>query len=253
MNSIGVFTFIRRELERLKRVGIQTLVTPWISALLYIVIFGEIVGRRIGVIAGVNYIDFVVPGLLMMNVMQSAFMHASSSLYFARFLRNIEEILTAPFSYGEIIASYLISGVLRAAIVGSGVYVIALFFTVATIYHFWLFLFYILAVSAVFSLAGLLVGLWAENFEQLSIPTTFVIMPLSFLGGMFNSIHMIPERFQMAVKLNPFFYFVDGIRYSMIGVSESNRWIGIAMIVMLLIVLGAWVWILFKRGYKIKT
>ncbi len=253
MNSIGVFTFIRRELERLKRVGIQTLVTPWISALLYIVIFGEIVGRRIGVIAGVNYIDFVVPGLLMMNVMQSAFMHASSSLYFARFLRNIEEILTAPFSYGEIIASYLISGVLRAAIVGSGVYVIALFFTVATIYHFWLFLFYILAVSAVFSLAGLLVGLWAENFEQLSIPTTFVIMPLSFLGGMFNSIHMIPERFQMAVKLNPFFYFVDGIRYSMIGVSESNRAVGVSMIVALLILLGAWVWILFKRGYKIKT
>lgn len=253
MNIIGVFTFIRRELERLRRVGIQTLVAPWISALLYIVIFGEIIGRRIGAIAGVTYIDFVVPGLLMMNVMQSAFMHASSSLYFARFLRNIEEILTAPFSYGEIIASYLISGIIRAALVGGGVYVIALFFTIADIYNFWLFLFYILAVSAVFSLAGLLVGLWAENFEQLSIPTTFVIMPLSFLGGMFNSIHMIPERFQTAVKLNPFFYFVDGIRYSMIGVSESNRLAGISLIVVLLVVLGAWVWILFKRGYKIKT
>lgn len=253
MNTIGVFTFIRRELERLRRVGIQTLVTPWISALLYIVIFGEIVGRRIGIIAGVTYIDFVVPGLLMMNVMQSAFMHASSSLYFARFLRNIEEILTAPFSYGEIIMSYLISGIIRAGLVGGGVYVIALFFTIATIQHFWLFIFYILAVSAVFSLAGLLVGLWAESFEHLSIPTTFVIMPLSFLGGMFNSIHMIPERFQMAVTLNPFFYFVDGIRYSMIGVSESNRLFGISMILALLVALGAWVWILFKRGYKIKT
>ncbi len=253
MNLIGVYTFIRREVERLRRVGIQTLVTPWVSALLYILIFGEIVGRRIGLIAGVPYIDFVVPGLLMMNVMQSAFMHASSSLYFGRFLRNIEEILTAPFSYAEIIASYLISSVLRAVIVGGGVYVIALFFTETNMHHLGLFLFYVIAVSAVFSLAGLLVGLWSETFEQLSIPTTFVIMPLTFLGGLFNSVSMIPERFQWFIRLNPFFYFVDGIRYSMIGVSESNKTVGIFLIAALMAGLGAWVWILFKRGYKIRT
>jgi len=253
MNTIGLYTFIRQEINRFLRVGIQSLFTPWISALLYIFIFGEIVGRRIGAISGVSYIDFVIPGLLMMNIMQSSFMQTSSSLYFQRFLRHIEEVLTAPLSYLEIITGYLTAGVIRGLITGAGVYIIALLFTIVSVNQFGLFLLYAVAVSVVFSLAGLLVGLWANNFEQLSMPSTFIILPLTFLGGLFNSVSMIPEKFQFFVKLNPFFYFVDGIRYSMIGVSESNRVLGLFLIFGLILVLGAWVWILFKRGYKIRT
>jgi len=253
VNWIGLQTFVLQELLRIKRVWIQTLVTPWISALLYILIFGEIVGRRIGIISGVSYIDFVVPGLLMLNVMQSSFGHTSSSLYFQRFVRHIEEILTAPLSYIEIIIGYVTAGIARGLAVAAGVYAIALMFTVTTVEHLFLFLFYSISIALIFSLAGLLVGLWSEGFEQLMIPQTFLIMPLTFLGGLFNSIHMLPERFQWFVRINPFFYFVDGLRYSMVGVSESNRSLGLALIFFLVIVLGFWVWYLFKNGYKIRT
>ncbi len=253
INFIGLYAFIRQETSRFFRVGIQTVITPWISALLYILIFGEIVGRRIGVISGVSYIDFVVPGLLAMNIMQSAFSQTSSSLYFQRFLRHIEEVLTAPLSYLEIITGYLVGGIFRALIVGTGVYVIALFFTVSSISHIGLFLFYLISISMVFSLTGILLALRADSFEQLAIPLTFIIMPLSFLGGMFNSISMLPEKFQVFVRLNPLFYFIDGIRYAMIGVSESNRLIGIILLAMCISVLGALVWTLFRKGYRIKT
>ncbi|KKT74194.1 MAG: ABC-2 type transporter [Parcubacteria group bacterium GW2011_GWB1_44_7] len=240
VNWIGLQTFILEELGRVRRVWIQTLVTPWISALLYILIFGQIIGRRIGIIDGVSYIDFVVPGLLMLNVMQSSAKH-------------IEEILVAPLSYLEMIAGYVIGGVVRGLLVAAGVYGIALLFTVTSVNHIALFIFYAVAVALIFSLAGLLIGLWSESFEQLMIPQTFVIMPLTFLGGLFSSIHMLPERFQFLVRMNPFFYFVDGLRYSMVGISESNQAVGVALIFGLVLGLGFWVWYLFKIGYKIRT
>ena len=233
--------------------GTQVLFTPWVSALLYILIFGRVIGLRIGSFAGGSYIDFVIPGLLMMNIIQAAFGHASSVLYFGRFLGTIAELLTAPLSYLEIILGFLISSLIRVLVIGAGIYLIALLFTAATIGHFWLFVFYVVSVSIIFSLAGLLVGLWANHFEHLAMPQTFIIMPLTFLGGLFNSIHMLPERFQIFMRLNPFFYFVDGLRYSMIGVSESHRSVGVILIFVLIFVLGAWVWRLFEKGYKIKT
>src|SRR3989338_4769418 len=139
-NWIGLYTFIRRETERTFRVAVQTLITPWISALLYIFIFGYIVGKKIDLIAGVSYIDFVLPGVLMMSVMTAAFMHSSSSLYFARFIRTIEEILVAPFSYIEIVLGYVVGAVIRALIVGVGILVIAVFFGAANFAHVGLFL-----------------------------------------------------------------------------------------------------------------
>ncbi|OIP80325.1 MAG: ABC transporter permease [Parcubacteria group bacterium CG08_land_8_20_14_0_20_48_21] len=251
-NLIGFYTFTRQEIHRFFRVGIQTLITPWISALLYILIFGEIVGRRIGMIHGVAYIDFVLPGLLMMNLMQASFSQTSSSLYFQRFLRHIEEVLTAPLSYLEIIGGYVIAGVVRGLMVGIGVYVLAFLFTITNINHIGLFVFYAISVSIIFSLLGLLVGLWANSFEHLAIPPTFVIMPLSFLGGLFNSLAMLPENMRKVVRLNPLFYFIDGMRYAMIGIQESDRRIGFLLIIGLVGVLTWLVWALFKRGYKVK-
>ena len=253
MNAIGLYTFISREIQRFLRVWIQTLMSPWVSALLYIVIFGYVVGSRIDLISGVQYIDFVLPGLVMMNIISSAFSHTSSSLYFQRFVRFIEEILVAPLSTLEIVIGFVVGGVVRGVVVGLGVYVIALFFTSATIAHFWLFLFYSLSVSLIFSFLGLLIGLWSENFEQMMLLNTFVILPFTFLGGVFNSIDMLPDLAQTIVRMNPFFYFVDGLRYSMIGIQEANPFIGFAIIGILGIGLGWWVWYLFKIGWKIRT
>jgi len=252
MNWIGLYAFVEYEISKLWRVWIQVLITPWISALLYILIFGQVVGRRIGEISGISYIDFVVPGLLMMNVMQSAFGHTSTALFYRRFVKHIEELLVAPLSYMEIIIGFVTGGIVRGLVVAGGVYAIALLFTVTSVANIFLFIFYSVSVALIFALLGLLVGLWSETFEQLMIPQAFLIMPLTFLGGLFNSIHMLPEKFKWFVKINPFFYFVDGLRYSMIGISESNRVIGLILIFGLIFSVGFLVWYLFKKGYKIR-
>ncbi len=246
-------TFMNRDLQRVFRVPIQTLVSPWISALLYIVIFGYIVGTKISDIEGYTYLEFVLPGVLMMNIISSAFMHTSSSLYFQRFLRFIEEILVAPFSYLEMVVGYTLGGVIRALIVAAGIYVMGILFGVAGVAHIGAFLFYVVGVSMIFALLGLIIALWADNFEQFNVLNVFVIMPLSFLGGVFNSITMLPEWGKTIVMFNPFFYFVDGIRYSMIGHSESNLYIGVALIVGLVIVLGAIVEYLFRIGWRLRN
>jgi len=252
MNWIGLYTFIRREFQRMMRIAIQTLVTPWISALLYIFVFGRVIGSRIDLIAGVPYIEFVLPGILMMNVIMSSFSHSSSSLYMARFLHNIEEILTAPFSYLEMIMGYVSAAVVRGLIVGAGIFVIALLFGGASITHIGLFFLYIIAVSTIFALFGLVIGLWANNFEQLGIIPTFFLMPMTFLGGAFYSIEMLPPAMRVITRFNPMFYFIDGIRYSMIGVGEANLWVGAGVIVGMIVIMSAIVWYLFKIGWRLR-
>ncbi|OIO19674.1 MAG: ABC transporter permease [Candidatus Magasanikbacteria bacterium CG_4_9_14_0_2_um_filter_41_10] len=252
-NLIGFKTLVWQEIQRFLRVWIQALISPWINSLLYILVFGVIVGSRIDTIAGVSYIDFVLPGIVMMNLITASYMQAAFSLYFKRFARHIEEILTAPFSYFEVLGAFVVAGVLRGLIVGLGVYVIALFFTSASIAHLFLFIVYSIAVALIFSFVGLLVGLWADNFEQLSVLQTFVIMPLTFLGGVFNSVHMLPEKAQMIAKLNPFFYFVDGLRYSMIGIREANVWVGSTLIVALIFGFGGLAWYLFYKGWRLRS
>jgi len=253
MNYIGLYTLVRREIEKMFRVSIQTLITPLISALLFIFIFGFVVGQKIDLIAGVPYIKFVLPGILMMNVIASSFMHSSSSVYFGRFIRNIEEILVAPFSHLEMIVCYVAGAVARGVIVGVGIFIIAIFFNATAITHFGALLFYIVSVAIIFSLVGILIGLWANGFEQLNVLNTFVIMPFSFLGGVFYSITMLPVKLHGLVMWNPFFYFIDGMRYSMIGVSEANAMVGYILIFGLITSLGALVHYLFKIGWRLRA
>lgn len=252
-NWIGLYTFIRREVTRFLRVSVQTLLSPWISATLFIFIFGEIVGSQIGMIGGMPYIEFVLPGILMMNVLTSAFSHASSSLYFQRFARHIEEILVAPLSHLEMIVGYLAGAILRGVMIGVGILVIGLLFGAATMHSVPLFLLYIVAVSAVFALIGLLVGLWANGFEQLASLTTFVITPLSFFGGMFNTLDMLPPVLESATRWNPFFYFIDGMRYSMTGFHETSLGVGIGIITVLFLVLLVATTTLFARGWRLRV
>lgn len=253
MNWIGLYTFARREVQRMFRVVIQTIISPLISAALYIFIFGFVIGSKIETIVGVPYITFVFPGILMLNIMTSSFMHTSSSVYFGRFIRSIEEVLVSPFSHFEIVLGYVAGGVARAVIVALGVLGIGIIFGAVTIGNIFIFLFYVVAIALVFALLGMLVGLWAKSFEQLSILNTFVIMPLSYLGGIFYSVTMLPEVAQKITYANPFFYFIDGIRNSMIGVSEANTLIGLMIIAALVFGLGGLVLHLFRIGWRIRA
>ncbi len=252
MNWVGLYAFIRREVARIFRVVIQTIVSPLISAFLFIFIFGFILGQRIELIVGIEYMNFVFPGILMMNILTSSFMHSSNSLYFVRFTHSINEILTAPFSYIEMIIGFVTGAVVRALIVGFGVLVIGLLFGAVEMSHLLLFILYTLGIAIIFALLGLLVALWAKGFEQLNILNTFVIMPLSFLGGMFYSIELLPEIVRTITLYNPFFYFVDGMRYATIGYNESNLYIGAVLIVSLVIILGSLVTYLFKSGWRLR-
>lgn len=253
INWIGLETFVTREVKRFMRVSIQTIVTPWISALLFIFIFGFVVGKKIDLIGGVSYMEFVLPGVLMMNIIASAFSHTSSSLYFQRFTRQIEEMLVAPISHLEMIIGYVSGAVLRSLIVGIGILIIALFFGAAGIDHLGLFVFYVMSVSIIFALLGLIVALWAEGMEQLNILNTFLIMPLSFFGGVFNSVDMLPTYLQGVAMFNPFFYFIDGIRYSMAGIHEAPIALGLTVICSLIIILTIIVWKIFSSGWKLRV
>ncbi len=234
------------------RIPGQTILSPLISATLYIFIFGYVIGRTIKDIQGVPYITFVFPGVLMLNIIGSSFSHTSSSVYFARFIKSIEEMLVSPLSYLEIIIGYVAGGVARALVVGFGILLVGLLFGAVTLHNFFAFLFYVVAIATVFSLLGILVGLWAKSFEQFGAINTFVITPLTYLGGIFYSVHMLPGFVQMITFVNPFFYFVDGIRFSMIGVSEANTGVGLLIIFGLIFGLGGLIVHLFHIGWRIR-
>ncbi|MCA9361172.1 ABC transporter permease [Candidatus Kaiserbacteria bacterium] len=253
VNWVGLYTMFRREVIRTFRVVTQTLVAPVISAALYIFIFGSVIGTRIDDFAGVPYISFVFPGVLMLSIINASFASASSALYFMRFTRGIEEILIAPFSYLEMLIGFVGSAVTRALMVAFLILGVGLLFGAVQLEHPILFVLYVSAVSAIFAMLGIIVALWAEGFEQLQVLNTFVITPLTYLGGIFYSVTFLPELAATLTKLNPFFYFVDGIRSSMIGYSEANTMIGALVTASLVIGLGTLVTQLFRRGWKIRN
>lgn len=252
MNWIGLLTMIRRELQRMFRIPGQTILSPLVSATLYIFIFGYVIGQGIQDIGGVPYLTFVFLGILMLNIISSSFAHTSSAVYFARFIKSIEELLVSPLSYLEIVAGYVIGGIVRALVVAFGVLAVGMAFGAVTLVSFWGFVFYVVAIAIIFALLGIFVGLWAKGFEQLSAINIFVITPLSYLGGIFYSVHMLPETVQTLTYSNPFFYFVDGIRGSMIGINEANTEAGLVMILVLVVAIGWVVERLFRTGWRIR-
>ncbi len=252
-NTIGLYTMLRREVERTFRVVIQTLVAPVISAALYIFIFGTVIGTRIDDFAGVPYISFVFPGVLMLSIINASFASASSALYFMRFTRGIEEILIAPFSYLEMLLGFVGSAVSRALIVAFLILGVGLLFGAVNLVNPIMFVIYVAAIAAIFAMLGILVALWAESFEQLQVLNTFVITPLTYLGGIFYSITFLPPLAAEITRLNPFFYFADAIRSSMIGYSEANSTIGALVIFGLVAILGVLVTQLFRHGWKIRS
>jgi len=253
MNWIGLYTMFRREVERTMRVVIQTLVAPVVSAALYLFIFGTVIGGKIDDFAGVPYISFVFPGVLMLSIINASFSSASSALYFMRFTRGLEEILIAPFSYFEMLLGFVGSAVTRALMVAFLILGVGVLFGAVSLVNPLGFVFYVAAIASIFAMLGILVALWAEGFEQLQALNTFVITPLTYLGGIFYSITMLPPLAAKITVLNPFFYFADGIRSSMIGYSEANSAVGLIVIFGLVAALGLTVTHLFKIGWKIRS
>ncbi len=252
-NWIGLYTFLRREFERTMSVAIQTLVAPVVSAALYLFIFGTVLGSKIEDFAGVPYISFVFPGVLMLSIINASFASASSALYFMRFSRSIEEVLIAPFSYIEMLVGFVGSAVVRSLLVAGLILLTGLIFGSVTLVNPLSFVFYVASVSMIFAMLGIVVALWAENFEQLQVLNTFVITPLTYLGGVFYSISFLPEIAATITRFNPFFYFADGVRSSMIGYSEANTSVGLIVICGLVAGLAVLVTGMFRRGWKIRS
>ncbi len=252
INWIGLYTMVRREASRMARIPVQAFIAPWISALLFIFIFGSVVGGRISQIGGHRYLEFVLPGVLMLNIVNAAFIQASTAIYFSRFIKFVEELLVSPLSYVEMIVGSLSVVVLRATITGIGILLMGIGFGATHIESWPMFLFWIVSVSTVFGLLGLIVGLWSKSFEQLNMPVVFLLTPLSMVGGVFNTIGMLPAKLQWLAYANPFFYFINGIRGAMIGYHEAPQGMGIGLTLGLLVVLGLITWRLYAKGYGLR-
>jgi len=230
----------------------QTILPTAITTLLYLFVFGFAIGRVLPPIGNFTYLEFIIPGLLMMGLITSTYSNNSTSIFMMKWLNFIEGILVSPISYIETVSAFIIGGIVRGLIIGTVVYLISLFFYSGGIFNPVLFIFLMVAISLIFSSLGLITGLWAEDWDQLNIFSSFIITPLVFLGGVFHSISLVPESLQIITRLNPIFYMVDIFRYSMLGISESNILFGLSLVIVLAISFFFFTVYLFKIGYKIR-
>jgi ABC-2 type transport system permease protein len=219
---VAFWTIVRKEVHRFMRIWTQTLVPPIITITLYFIIFGNLIGGRIGSMGGVSYIDFVVPGLIMMSVITSAFSNVVSSFYGAKFQRSIEEILVSPTPNYIILWGFVMGGVTRALMVGFIVTLVALLFTDLKIHSYFVTISIVLITAVFFSMAGLINAVYAETFDDISIVPTFLLTPLIYLGGVFYSTDLLPGFWAGVSQINPILYIVNAFRYGMLGVSDVN-------------------------------
>ncbi len=234
------------------KVGFQTVLAPVLTALLYLLIFSHVLAQHVEVYPGVHYTAFLIPGLMMMAMLQNAFANSSSSLIQSKITGNIVFVLLAPIAYWEFFAAYVLASMLRGLVVGIGVYLAALWFAQPPLlFPIWIILFAVLG-SAMLGSLGVVAGMWAEKFDQLAGFQNFIIMPLTFLSGVFYSIHSLPPFWQALSRFNPFFYMIDGFRYGFFGVSDISPWVSLmvaggCMFGLTLLSLG-----LLKSGYKLR-
>lgn len=252
INWIGLWTVYKKEMDRTFRVIGQTLVAPVLTTSLYFIVFGAAIGSQIGMIEGVSYGQYIVPGLLMLALTTNALGAASSGIYFPKWIGTIYEMLTAPLSYLEITMGFVMAGVTRALMVAGLIYGVSLFFADFRIDNPLLTLTFIFLTAFSFSLFGFILGLWAKGFEQLSIVPTLVITPLTFLGGVFYSIDSLPEFWQVITLLNPFVYMINGLRYGFYSITDVDPLICIAVISAFAIVNLLVILRIFKTGYRLK-
>lgn len=231
-NLVALRTIVQREVRRFVRIWPQTLLPPAITMILYFVIFGNLIGQRIGEMGGFSYMEYIVPGLIMMSVITNSYGNVVSSFFGSKFQRNVEELLVSPVSPHTILIGFVIGGVLRGLAVGLIVTILSLFFTRLQVHHLGVTVLVVLLTATIFSLGGFVNAVFARNFDDISIVPTFVLTPLTYLGGVFYSITLLPPFWQAVSLGNPILHMVNAFRYGILGVSDIR--IGVAIGFMLL-------------------
>lgn len=249
---VSFLTIVRKEARRFMRIWSQTLLPPAISMTLYFVIFGKLIGSRIGDMGGFTYMQFMVPGLIMMSVLTNAYSNVVSSFFGAKFQRHIEELLVSPTSNHTILLGFVVGGILRGVCVGVIVTVLSLFFSHLHIQHIGITLAILVLTSVLFSLAGLINAVYANNFDDISIVPTFVLTPLTYLGGVFYSIELLPDFWAGVSRLNPILYIVNAFRYGFLGISDVNVALSFAIVGFFTIIAYLYAMHLLKTGKRLR-
>jgi ABC-2 type transport system permease protein len=255
VNAIGFKTLFVKETRRFLKVPGQTIAQPVITTALYFLVFGFALGgavRSSAAFGGVSYVRFIVPGLVMLALIQNSFLNTASSMFIAKMQGTIVDLLVAPLSPGELLGAFTLAGLVRGILVGGIVWLVAAVFTGFSVAHpLWTVAFALL-VAIEFALFGLVVAIWSDKFEQLNLVPTFVITPLTFLGGVFYSPRMLPEPWAFITKLNPVLYMVEGLRYGIIGHADASPWLGLGIVAVLTLGSGLGVRSMLASGYKLR-
>jgi ABC-2 type transport system permease protein len=252
-NMIALKSIIYKEIHRFMRIWVQTLVPPAITISLYFVIFGELIGSRIGQMSGFDYMSFIVPGLIMMSVITNSYSNVASSFFSAKWQRNVEEMLVAPVPNWVIVAGYVAGGMIRGILVGVIVTFIALLFVDIQVHNIWVIIATVTLTSATFSLGGLINAIFAGSFDDISIIPTFILTPLTYLGGVFYSISLLPEFWQGVSQLNPIVYMVNAFRYGFLGISDVSLSLSFAVLGVFIVSLFVIAMTLITRGVGLRS
>ncbi len=252
-NLIALYTLLRKEVIRFLRIWKQTLMPPLVTQTLYFVVFGTFIGSQVSDINGVTYMQFIVPGLVMMGIITASFSNVISSFFGAKFQRNLEELMVSPTPNWVIISGFVGGGMLRGVMVGAIVLIISMFFVAPAISNIFIVFIFAVLTSLLFSLGGFLNGIYARKFDDIALFTTFVLTPLIYLGGVFYSIKSLPGVWQTISQFNPLFYMIDGFRYGFYGFSDVNVWMSFAVLNLAVAVLLLINLILLRRGVGLRT
>jgi len=250
---IAFSTLVRKEVRRFMRLWIQTLVPPVITISLYFVIFGNLIGRRIGDMNGYSYMDFIVPGLILMAVINNAYANVVSSFFSQKFQRNIEELLVSPVPNYVILIGFVVGGSARGLMVGLIASIVAMFFSGFYMHNIFIATTVVLLSSVVFSLGGLINAIYANKFDDVTIVPTFILTPLIYLGGVFYSIDLLPDFWKAASYINPIFYMVDAFRFGILGISDVNIFYALLILLAFVVGLFSYALLLLNRGIGLRS
>lgn len=250
--AFGFYALLRKEVVRFLKVTVQTILTPVVTALLYLLVFGQALEAHVEVYEGVTYSAFLIPGLMMMSIIQNAFANSSSSLIQSKMMGNIIFVLLSPISSLEFFAAFTLAAVVRGVLVALAVYVVAIMFIDLPLIEPWAIIVFAVLGSALLGVLGIIAGIWAEKFDQLSAFQNFFILPLSFLSGVFYSIESLPGMWQTVSLFNPFFYLIDGFRYGFFGASDADVGMSLMVSIGSLVMVSLICLVMLQKGYKIR-
>lgn len=253
INTIGIWTLYKREVWRFLKVYNQTVFAPVVTTMLFLAIFSLALGGSVRLVGKMPFIEFIAPGLIMMAIVQNSFANTSSSLMLSKIQGVIIDVLMPPFRPSEMVFAAVMGGVTRGVVVGSVTAVAMVYFVPFSVHSPWLVLFYVVASSMMMALFGMVGGLWAQSFDQMSMITNYVITPLAFLSGTFYSVKQLPEVWQVVSRFDPFFYMIDGFRYAVTGFSDGNISLGIGVMIVMNILLWVAATQIIRSGWRLKS